>query len=92
MMRKVQREMMIQRNCLPTPTMPPILVRRVRGAIVSSDLVSSTSVAKVTYIPYLSVRESNPVFVVLYLSQHMEYKVYFMVIVNELLPNGLTRW
>ena len=75
LMRKVQREMMIQRNCLPTPTMPPILVRRVRGAIVSSDLVSSTSVAKVTYIPYLSVRESNPVFVVLYLSQHMEYKV-----------------
>ena len=67
LMRKVQREMMIQRNCLPTPTMPPILVRRVRGAIVSSDLVSSTSVAKVTYIPYLSVRESNPVFVVLYL-------------------------
>ena len=75
LMRKVQREMMIQRNCLPTPTMPPILVRRVRGAIVSSDLVSSTSVAKVTYIPYLSVRESNPVFVVLYLSQHMVYKV-----------------
>ena len=75
LMRKVQREMMIQRNCLPTPTMPPILVRRVRGAIVSSDLVSSTSVAKVTYIPYLSLRESNPVFVVLYLSQHMEYKV-----------------
>ena len=35
-MPRVQTVMMIQRNSLPTPTMPPILVRRVMGSIVSS--------------------------------------------------------
>ena len=67
LMRKVQREMMIQRNCLPTPIMPPILVRRVRGSMLSWDLVSSTSESNVMNKPYLSGRESNPVLVVLYL-------------------------
>ena len=43
LMRQVARVMMIQRNSLPTPMMPPILVRRVRGEMLSCDLVSSTS-------------------------------------------------
>ena len=54
LMRYVARVMMIQRNSLPTPMMPPILVRRVRGEMLSCDLVSSTSRSKLINRPYLS--------------------------------------
>ena len=66
LMRKLQSVMMIHRNCLPTPIMPPILVRRVSGPMFSWDLVSTTSRSMFMNIPYLSDRESNPVLAVLY--------------------------
>ena len=64
----VRAVMIIQRNSLPTPMMPPILVSRVRGGMVRWDLVTSTLRSKVTNNPYLSCRLSNPILVVLYLN------------------------
>ena len=70
--RKVAAERMIQRNSLPTPIMPPILVRRVSGSMLSFDFVSTTSRSKFMSKPNLSDLESNATFVVLYL-QHLFY-------------------
>ena len=61
MTKYVRAVMMIQRNSLPTPMMPPILVSRVRGGMVRWDLVTSTLRSKVTNNPYLSRRLSNPI-------------------------------
>ena len=53
MMRIESSEIMIQRNSLPTPMMPPTLVSRVRGSMVRWEELTSTSLSKVTNTPYL---------------------------------------
>ena len=49
--------MIIQRNSLPTPMMPPTLVSRVMGSIVRWEDVTSTSLSNVTNKPYLGQLE-----------------------------------
>ena len=67
LMTNVHKVIVIQRNCFPTPIMPPILVRRVRDSMFSKERVSCTSLSKFINNPYLSPRQSYPIFSVLYL-------------------------
>ena len=65
--------MIIHRSCLPTPIIPPILVRRVRGSMFNWFLVSTTSLSKFRNNPYLSERCSYATFSVLYLQWHLAW-------------------
>ena len=88
-MKSVHIEIMIHRNCFPTPIMPPTLVRSVSGSIVRWDCFSTTSLAKWTNKPYLSVRASNPLFVVLNLKLLQEEKKIMQTVI---IPDRFARW
>ena len=60
-------DMTIQRNSFPTPIIPPILVKRVIVSMFNFEVNTSMSSVNETNNPYLSVRASNPVFLVMYL-------------------------
>ena len=79
-----------QSSSLPTPIIPPILVRRVTGLICQSDIVLSTTLSKTIDIPNKSFDSTIPVFSTLYL--HMKLQYFALYLLNVCIPCSQARY